>query len=392
MPAKEGCVVVSSRVDVAVIGGGVIGLTCALTAADAGLRVAVYDAGRDRRASWVAGGMLGSLGEGMPGEERLLAITSASVRRWPALVRRLDDTGTHGLGTHEVAAHKAASVMAAADSLFVATTSADLAALRQLAEISWDAGLVEGRQVRALDPVWLREVEPSLSSRVRGGYLAIGEGAVDNRRLLSRLGEAIVAAGGTLVGRTIGSLADIDAGQVLLAAGAGVRELWSGARIHLAKGEILRLRRTAWCVPPPTHVVRARVGGRAVYLVPRDDGIVVGATQYESEEESGAEVGGVADLLADAIEVMPGLRNYTLAEVGVGWRPCSADGLPIIRRLDDRVCVAAGMGRNGIVLAPYVAGEVLGLLAPAFGMAARDMDVTEMAVAEADTAQSGTRR
>ena len=55
-----------------VVGGGVIGLTCALTAADAGWRVRVLDAGTEERASWVAGGMLGSLGEGHPGEDASL--------------------------------------------------------------------------------------------------------------------------------------------------------------------------------------------------------------------------------------------------------------------------------------------------------------------------------
>ena len=98
-----------------------------------------------------------------------------------------------------------------------------------------------------------------------------------------------------------------------------------------------------------------------VYLVPRADGIVVGATQYESDEP-GAEVAGVRDLLDDALTVMPGLASYTLAEVGVGYRPCSPDGLPLIRRIDERVVVAAGHGRNGIVLAPYTAQRVLEIL------------------------------
>ncbi|MGV9825961.1 FAD-dependent oxidoreductase [Gordonia sp. NPDC003429] len=346
--------------DLAVIGGGVIGLTCALAAADAGLRVVVHDAGPGRRASQVAGGMLGSLGEGIPGEERLLAISSASVARWPQLLDRLDEVSP------SETPHR--PVRTATDSLFVGTSSADLRELDRLAETSWDASLVPGREVRRIDPAQVRDLEPALSARVRGGYLVTGEGAVDNRLLLLRLRAALLAAGGTVIDGPVSSLDDVHAGQVLIAAGAGVRRLWPQAPIHLLKGEILRLRRTPWSVPPPTRVIRARVDGRVVYLVPRDDGIVLGATQYESDDESsGADVGGVTDLLADAAEVLPGLRGYELAEVGVGFRPCTPDALPIIRRLDERTCVAAGFGRNGIVLAPYAAAEVQRLL----GLAAK---------------------
>ena len=154
-----------------VVGGGVIGLTCALTAADAGWRVRVLDAGTDERASWVAGGMLGSLGEGHPGEDASLALSVESVRLWPALVKRLDDPG----------------VVTATDSLFVAASATDIEYLRHLADFVWagqpatDAALqsVTGRDIRTL--------EPSLSSRLVGGYRAVGEWSVDNRRLLEAL-------------------------------------------------------------------------------------------------------------------------------------------------------------------------------------------------------------
>ncbi|WP_288813413.1 glycine oxidase ThiO [uncultured Gordonia sp.] len=335
-----------------VVGGGVIGLTCALTAADAGWRVRVLDAGTDERASWVAGGMLGSLGEGHPGEDASLALSVESVRLWPALVKRLDDPG----------------VVTATDSLFVAASATDIEYLRHLADFVWagqpatDAALqsVTGRDIRTL--------EPSLSSRLVGGYRAVGEWSVDNRRLLEALRAAATSAGAELISARVESLTDLDDlgsdTQILLAAGLGTAALWPGVDLHAAKGEILRLRRTRWSVPPPGHVVRARLHGRAVYLVPREDGVVVGATQYEAEgiADRAPQAGGVADLLADAIEVFPGLRTYELTEAGAGLRPCTADGLPIVTRVDARTVVATGHGRNGIVLAPGTAARVLSIL------------------------------
>lgn len=348
----------------AVVGGGVIGLTCALAAADNGWRVTVFDAGEQFRAAWVAGGMLGCLGEGDPGEDALLAVAEQSVRRWPALIRRLGD----------------ASVVTAQDSLFVATTAADSAHLRRLAEYVWSVRPRAAGDLHTVDTAALRDLEPALGPRVRTGYRACGEGAVDNRRLLDALRRALGAAGAHVVHRRIDDLAEItDADQVLLAAGAGVPALWPTAPIHLDKGEVLRLRASRVTLPPPRHVIRARVDGRTVYLVPRHDGIVIGATQYEGDVrdwhtgDRSAEAGGVADLLADAIEVFPGLRDYTLLEASAGFRPCSADGLPIIERLDARTVVAAGHGRNGIVLAPFTSDAVMALMdAGANGSATAD--------------------
>ncbi|ROZ98574.1 FAD-dependent oxidoreductase [Gordonia sp. OPL2] len=332
----------------AVVGGGVIGLTCALAALDAGRRVHVYDAGADGRAAWVAAGMLGSLGEGHPGEDELLRLSVASVRRWPDLVARLGDP----------------AVLAAVDSLFVAASSADAEHLATLAEFVWARQPRADDDLRRVDLAEIRRLEPTLSSRMHSGFLAVGEGAVDNRRLLARLRDAVVAGGGQIVQERVADLADVDAEDVLVAAGLGTRALLPEVELHAAKGEILRLHRTRWSVPGPERVVRARMHGRSVYLVPRRDGIVVGATQYEPYEEQSVapEVGGVADLLADATELMPGIRTYELAEAGAGLRPCTADGLPIIRRIDERVVVASGHGRNGILLAPYTADAAMAVL------------------------------
>ncbi|MGW0035212.1 glycine oxidase ThiO [Gordonia sp. NPDC003376] len=339
-----------------VVGGGVIGLTCALRAGDEGWQVTVVDAGEHLRAAWVAGGMLGSLGEGHPGEDALLDLSERSVARWPDLVARLGDP----------------AVVTAHDSLFVAAGAADAGYLAQLADFVWSRRPRSTDRLAPVDAAAIREREPAIGSRLRGGYLARGEGAVDNRRLLAALRGALTAAGARLESGRIADLADLDRyrpDRILLAAGAGIADLWPDAPVYLAKGEVLRLRADRWTVPPPRHVIRARVDGRTVYLVPRSDGIVVGATQYEGDAHEwrsgtpGARAGGVADLLADAVEVYPGLREYTLTEVGVGFRPCSPDGLPIIRRLDERVLIACGHGRNGIMLAPYTADVFAALLA-----------------------------
>ena len=109
-------------------------------------------------------------------------------------------------------------------------------------------------------------------------------------------------------------------------------------------------------------MIRARVHGRQVYLVPRADGIVVGATQYEAGFDTTVTVGGVRDLIADAEAILPGIAEYELAEANAGSRPGTPDNLPLLGALDDRVVAATGHGRNGMLTLALTATLVPGLL------------------------------
>ncbi len=306
----------------------------------------VFDAGPERRAAEVAGGMLGCLGEGRPGEDAQLAVAAEAAARWPAYLERLGDP----------------DVRSADDSLLVAASSADLAELDD--QVAFVRDQLPGTVITARTGAQLRADEPGLARGTAGGYLASGEGAVDNRRLLSALTSALASADAQFVAADVADLADVPGDQVVVAAGLHTPTLVPDVAVRGEKGEILRLRRTRWSVAPPSRVVRARWHGRPIYIVPRTDGVVVGATQYEAlgPDDRSPQTGGVADLLHDAGELMPGLRTYDLVEVGAGIRPSSVDGLPIVRRVDDRVLVATGHGRNGIALSPWTADRVVELL------------------------------
>src|SRR6476619_8628938 len=71
----------SSAGTLAVVGGGVIGLSVARRAALDGAAVRVLRT-HERGASWVAGGMLAPHSEGWPGEERLLRLGLVSLALW----------------------------------------------------------------------------------------------------------------------------------------------------------------------------------------------------------------------------------------------------------------------------------------------------------------------
>ncbi|MBT0567045.1 glycine oxidase ThiO [Williamsia sp. CHRR-6] len=325
----------------AVIGAGVVGLMVAWRAAALGWTTTVYRDPDTDPASAVAGGMLGCLAEARPGEDQLLAFSRAAAQRWPQVIVDLGDP----------------SVMVATDTLLVAADSADAGYLTGVETYL----NTQGCGLKPLSSREIRSIAPGLGSSVRRGRLAVGEGAVDNRALLRALTVAVAAAGvQTRTGR-VTDIRRLPVDQVVVAAGAATPEMLPHNRVRADKGEILRLRRPKTAPAPLPLVVRARWRSRLVYIVPRPDAVVVGATQYEvgDRRNIGPRAGGVADLLRDAIDLLPALAEYQVAEVGGGVRPVTPDALPLIGRIDHRTIIAAGHGRNGIMLSPITA-EIVG--------------------------------
>ena len=333
----------------AVVGGGVIGLSVARRAALDGWTVRVHRT-EDPGAGWVAAGMLAPHSEGWPGEERLLGLGLASLKLWHGgFLDGLSD-----------------DVISARGSLVVAFDRADAEDLRTIGE--WLAG--QGHPVTFTSAA--RDVEPLLAQGIRHGFVAETELAVDNRALVGALAEHCERLG-VQWAPPVHDLATLDADVRVIANGIDAPALWPGLPIRPVKGEVLRLRWRRGCMPLPQRAIRARVHGRQIYLVPRSDGVVVGATQYEHGRDTAPAVTGVRELLDHACTVMPALGEYEFAECAAGLRPMTPDNLPIVGRLDDRTLVAAGHGRSGFLLAPWtaeaIAGELNGVPVPDAGLA-----------------------
>jgi glycine oxidase len=79
--------------DVVVAGGGLIGLSVAWRAAQRGLAVTVVDDAPGTGASFAAAGMLAPVTEASYGEEALLRLCLASLRRYPDFVAELARAG-----------------------------------------------------------------------------------------------------------------------------------------------------------------------------------------------------------------------------------------------------------------------------------------------------------
>lgn len=347
--------------DVAVIGGGLIGLACAWRLAQRGLRVTLADPAPASAASYVAAGMLAPVTEVVYGEQRLLALNLESARLYPAFAAELEEATGRDVGYRETG------------TLAVAFDSDDRAELGALHAFQTRLGL----EVAELTGRECRQLEPMLAPSVRGGLLVAGDHSVDNRRLAAALLAACAAAGvelratavaelltrdGVATGVRLADGSTVSAPTVLLAAGAWSAELAglppeAVPPVRPVKGQILRLRTPA---PFIERSVRALVAGHHVYAVPRADGeLVVGATAEEQGFDTTPRAGGVYTLLRDAHAVLPGISELELVESSAGLRPGSPDNAPILGPTGvPGLVVATGHHRNGVLLTPVTADAI----------------------------------
>lgn len=344
--------------DVAVVGGGAIGMSIAWRTAQRGLSVAVVD-DEASGASWAAAGMIAPVTEVWYGEEPLLALNLASAARWPGFAEELAaaagvDIGYRRCGT-----------------VLVARDADEAGALDELHAFQSKLGL----EAERLGSRELRRLEPGLSPRVRGGVLVDGDHQVDNRALLPALRAAATRAGATVThgrvaqvttaeGRVVGVRltdgAELACGQVVLAAGAGTSRIGGlPARaippVRPVKGQLLHLRGGT---DPP--LASRNVRGVGMYVVPRADGRVVVGSTVEERSDTTVTAGAVFGLLRDAWELLPDVAECEFVEATCGLRPGSPDNAPVLgpSRHVEGLAFATGHYRHGLLLTPVTAEAV----------------------------------
>jgi len=372
---------VSNHHDVVVVGGGIIGLAVAWRTARSGRQVALVDPEPGQGASWAAAGMLAPVSEVHFGEQALAALNLMASAAWPDFAAELQVCSGMAVGFRPDG------------TLLVAADPSDRGAVDRMLAFHQAIGL----PANPLGPRSCREAEPMLAPGISGGVDLPEDHQVDNRAVVLALIEACRIAGVTMVADRVdrvevGGRPDrarqvqgvalaigdaLTAASVIIAAGSrsgevgGLAEAWRppvrpvhGVTVRLAaRHGVPRLRRT----------VRALVHGRSCYLVPREDGsLVLGATVEERGFTLDVPLGGLAELLADARRIVPAIDEYSVLEMTPGLRPGSPDNGPIVGTTPiDGLLVATGHYRNGVLLAPATADEVVALLD---GRAGRSMD------------------
>ncbi len=365
---------IDSPVDVAIVGGGVIGLAVAWRARTKGLSVTVLERGElGRGTSYVAAGMLAPVAEVEFGEagQAALELGLRSAALWPGFAAELERCGDAELGLRRTG------------TLVLARDEDEARELDRQIAFRESLGLRTTR-LRGSDA---RSLEPGLAPTVRLALEAPDDHSVDPRLVLAALRRACettevrlrehvpvtrIECEGDVNGDGMRVTAvELEGGelvaarQVVIAAGpwsGGLEGLPDRARVPVrpVKGQLLRLRDPAG--PGLLERVVRFEGG---YLVPRADGrYVLGATVEERGFERHATAGGVYELLRDAHELVPGVSELQIEELCVGLRPGTPDNLPLIGSgAIEGLMWATGHYRNGILLAPLTAELVAGALA-----------------------------
>lgn len=345
------------KCDVAVIGGGVIGLACAWRLAQGGAKVTLFERGTvGREASWAAAGMLAPLVEAArhpptdpASRSAMLDLCLQSRDLYPSFADELEDNIELSLGERKGGRND----WRRPGILYVATRDDDstIGAIERL-------GYIKPREAFAGFPaVWLSD-----------------QGQVNNHKLVFALQNAAVKAGVVIhssqpvrvhragkdgIEITTPSHHGVQCGKLLICAGAWSSEiegLFEECRppVRPIAGQMLALRPKQLKLK---EIVSHLIYSSDVYLAPRLNGqLFVGATMSDIGFDKSVNVEGMTRLLQAASQLIADIKSWEIVSQWAGLRPATPDGLPILGRTPlENLFVATGHFRNGILLTPITA-------------------------------------
>lgn len=379
-------VALPARAEIAIVGGGLIGLSIAWRLAQAGRSVVVVERETiGSGASLAATGMLAPAAEHEPGSDPLLPLALESLRRWPGFRDGLQEASGLDIDYREDG------------TLVLAIGRDEVERLR----FRYDLQRRSGVAAEWIAGTEVRRREPALRPSVTAGVFCPLDHQVDPSRVMAALVRACRAAGVVLVenspvvaleragGRVTGLRTAEDvllmADTVILAAGAwsgegGLLPQGLGLPVRPLKGQSLALKTT-----PRTGTLSHMVWTEQVHMAPKSDGqIIVGATVEDCGFRTGVTAGGLYALLEGARRVLPGIEEMEVEAVWSGFRPTSDDDAPILGEIAPGLVVATGHHRNGYLLAPVTADAIAALVTTgALPTVAKDFSLARFAPGEA---------
>jgi glycine oxidase len=368
------------RADVAVVGGGVIGLAVARELARRGAEVVLIERGETgAESSWAAAGMLAPQVEADCADE-FFKLAAAGRDAYPAFARELEEESGVCIELDRTG------------TLYLAFDEEDEEDCERRFRWQQRAGL----PVERLTANEVRALEPQVSARVRSALRFPLDGQVENRRLTSALVKACARRGVRVVTQTQASAIKVEDGRatgvetsrgrmgassVVVACGAwsSLLRLDTSAapgnkgdkgdkgdkddaparpRLEPVRGQMLCF---APAAPSSRPLVRHVVYSPRGYLVPRRDGRLLAGTTTERAgfDKSVTEAGREA-IRFHAREIAPAVQGLTLSDAWAGLRPHGADDWPVLGAPADvpNLFYATAHYRNGILLAPLTGALV----------------------------------
>jgi glycine oxidase len=348
-----------ARVDIAVVGAGVIGLSIAWRLARRGLSVAVFDRAQSGTGtSLAATGMLAAAAEHEPGGEDLLMLALESQRLWPQFRSELEADSGLSIGYRSEG------------TLVVALGRDEVERMRFRFEHQQRAGL-DTRWLRGIE---VRALEPGLRPSVAAGIACDGDHQVDPRLLIPALVHALQSRGGRLFENCPVTSLEISGGRISgLVTAAGICQartvivangVWAAdillpqcidIPLRPLKGQALALKTTR-----QTSTLSRVVWTEQIHLAPKSDGrLIVGSTMEDAGFNAAITAGGALALLEGVHRALPSSEEMEIETIWSGFRPTTDDDSPILGTTGIRgLLIATGHHRNGILLAPVTAAAL----------------------------------
>lgn len=395
-----------SNTDVLIIGGGVIGLSCALALLRAGRSVTILE--RSRTGCGSSHGNCGTITPSLlpltaPGTIskglRWLMRPDAPLRIAPTLdlelIAWLLRFARHcnNRDYHYAAKNKAQLLLRSRELLEQLIKSEGMQcefccsghltvyrenrAFRQ-AEKDWHLWEQLGIEVEPLDGDRCREREPALNERVIGGFFHPGDARLRPDRYLSQLTRIVRAAGGIIhedspVARMHQSRGHIDAVEtrqgvyrgtdIVLAAGAWSPQIAKplGLRIPIQPGKGYSITYSRPAHPPRMPLVLKE---SSVCVTTWGSGYRLGSTMEFSGYDDSLNQRRIDALIRGAEAYLVEPTGPCVEESWFGWRPMTVDDLPIIGRTPKikNLVIATGHGMLGMSLSAVTGSLVADII------------------------------
>ena len=319
------------RADVVVIGGGVTGCSCALTLAERGVRVRLYEQRE------IAGGASGRNG-GFALRGAAAPYDEARRELGPGRARAVMELTERALDRME---ELAGDALRRAGSLRLAFDDDERAALQR----EHDALREDGFAVE-----WVDELDPPLDRLYRGAILHPRDGALQPARWVRRLAVRAAAAGADLREGERMSVEEADADAVVVAGDGYIRSLLPGLPVQPIRGQVLATEPLRERLYERPHYARHGYDywqqlpdGRLVIGGNRDASLVTEETDVEETTEL------IQRRLDAFVETLVGYRPRVSHRWAGIWGS-SPDRVPVVGEAGDGVWIAGGYSGHGNVL------------------------------------------
>jgi thiazole synthase len=337
--------------NILIIGGGVIGLACAVELQRRGAKVTVLNRNLKSAAAHAAAGMLALGAEEIPEKSQMFDLCQRSLWLYPEWTAKLEEITGINTGYWQCGI------------------------LSPVFQKKCPNEKIPSSYGTWLDKETIHQQQKGLGEMVVGGWWYPEDGQVDNRLLIKALYiaaetlgveikegitvEAIRQRQGEVIGLQT-NVGNFQGSHYILATGAWSHELLP-LPVYPKKGQLLSVG-----TPDnlPNLPLKRVLFGENIYIVPRKDGtIIIGATMEEVGFTPHNTPVGINSLLKNAIELYPELQNYPIQEFWWGFRPGTNDELPILGNSHCKnLTLATGHYRNGILLTPITAKLVADLI------------------------------